>query len=95
MSDYVIPADADREMLKQMIAETEEGLVKQRGMINVADAATLPGLERVERRLAEFLQRLETRLSTYTTERMKGTVAKNIEPILINLKRPVTGKARC
>ncbi len=81
MSDYVIPADADREMLKRLIQETEGKLVAQRALIDHADAASLPGLKRTERRQAEFLQRLETRLSTTTCERMEGTVTKNREDI--------------
>jgi uncharacterized membrane protein YgcG len=77
MSEYVIPADADREMLKQMISEVETKLVAQRSLIDKAADAELPGLERTERRLAEFLQRLETRVSSTTCECMEGTVAKN------------------
>jgi hypothetical protein len=84
MSEYVIPADASREMLRRMIQETEEKLVAQRRLIDAADTnapAELPGLERKERRLAEHLQRLETRLSTTTTEGMEGTVAAHKQEI--------------
>ncbi len=81
MSEYVIPVDANREMLKKMIQETEEKLTNQRALIDQADDAAILGLERKERRLAEFLQRLETRLSTMTCEGIEGTVVKNREDI--------------
>ncbi len=84
MSDYVIPAEATAEMIKQMIHDAEAKLGRLQAAVDAAqDEATRRELEREEHRTQSFLSRLECRNTLAETNSLKGTVETNRADIAV------------
>jgi hypothetical protein len=78
MSDYVIPAGATAEMLKQLADEVEVKLAEKRGAVEAApDDVTRARLLIGENRPADFLWRIEFCMSSANSDNLRGTVESN------------------
>jgi chromosome segregation ATPase len=78
MSDYVIPAEATAEVIKQLIDTGEARLQEVLRAVDAAtDDRTRSELEREERRLQGYLGRLESRKASADVSGLKGIVEIN------------------